>query len=191
MTNAILFAALISLALPQGATGNLIVNGSATEGMRGWRPYDLAAVEQFAGVPCFTVRHKGSFSQDVPLPAGAVGMFAVLTGRGQSERINPDGAISGLPYLYALVATADRHRFIAYWQGQSMRGQPEQPTDWVEMGGVFKVPERAAFIIVQLNQAERKDLPQDGSAARFTDVALRLFSSESAARKFLDEYLGR
>jgi hypothetical protein len=61
-----------------------------------------------------------------------------LVGRGQSERINPDGAITGLPSLHATVATADRKRFLAYWQGQSMLGRLEYLTQWVKMSGVSR-----------------------------------------------------
>jgi hypothetical protein len=70
-----------------------------------------------------------------------------------------------------------------------MLARPQQPTDWVKMWGVFRVPEGAAYISVQLNQAERKDSGQDGSAARFADVEMHLFSTEAAARKFVNEYL--
>jgi hypothetical protein len=65
-----------------------------------------------------------------------------LVGRGQSERINPDGAITGLPSLHATVATADRKRFLAYWQGQSMLGRLEYLTQWVKMSG-FQDPGRS------------------------------------------------
>lgn len=192
MTNAALFlAALIAFAARQGGTGNLLINGSASEGTRAWQAHGLATVERFGGVPCFTVRNQGSFSQEVPLAAEAVGMYAVLVGRGQSERINADGSITGLPYLYALAATADRRRFLAYWQGQGMLARPEQPGDWVQMWGVFRVPKDAAYINVQLKQAERKDSPQDGSAARFADVQMHLFPTEARARRFLEQYLGQ
>ena len=190
MTNiTLLLAAFIAVAVPQGGTGNLLVNGTAGEGALGWRPQGIATIEAFGGVPCFTVRNRGSFSQEVTLPARAAGMHAVLIGRGQSERINADGSITGLPYLYALVARGDRKRFLAYWQGQGMLARPEQPGDWVKMWGTFEVPKGAAYINVQLNQAERRDSPQDGSAARFADVQLHLFPTKAGAREFLERYL--
>jgi hypothetical protein len=69
-----------------------------------------------------------------------------------------------------------------------MLARPSRPDEWVKMSGVFVIPANAAFISVQLQQAERKDSPQDGSAARFADVRLRLFSNEADARAFVQEY---
>jgi hypothetical protein len=56
------------------------------------------------------------------------------------------------------------------------------------MSGVFRVPQGAAAISVWLKQAERKDDPQDGSAARFADVRMVLFPSEDAARASVTAY---
>ena len=50
------------------------------------------------------------------------------------------------------------------------------------------MPHGAAAISVQLKQAERKDDPQDGSAARFADVRMMLFPSEDAARAYVAAY---
>jgi hypothetical protein len=182
------FAVLVACAAPQSASGNLLVNGDARRGVDGWTPRGLATVETFLGVSSFTVRYKGSFFQEIQLTDRAVGTFAVLLAKGQSDRINADGAITGLPYLYASVATDDRKRIIAYWQGQNMLARPEYSTQWVPMSGVFQVPLGARFIYVQLNQAERKDLPQDGSAARFADVQFHLFATEAEAKAFAKQH---
>jgi len=187
-TISVLLATLVAIGLPQSGGGNLLVNGDARRGAEAWTPHGLATIEQVAGIPCFTVRSGGSFWQDVALPGAAAGQYAALSGRGQSERINADGAITGLPYLYATVATADRHRFVAYWQGQSMLGRPERPGDWVPMWGIFKIADEARYVYVQLNQAERRGVPQDGSAAHFADVHLHLFPTEAAARAFVEQY---
>ena len=37
------------------------------------------------------------------LPTGAVGQYVVMIGRAASERINSDGAITGLPSLYGFM----------------------------------------------------------------------------------------
>jgi hypothetical protein len=115
-------------------------------------------------------------------------MFAAFVGKGEADRVNADGSITGLPHLYGLVAAADRTHFLAYWQGQKLLAQPQQPGQWVTMSGVFSVPYGAASVWIQLSQAERKGSPQDGSAARFSDVRLVLFPTEDAARAFVEQY---
>src|SRR4051812_30442189 len=169
-----LLAVLVMLAVLQGAATNLLTNGDARHGSAGWKPraniQGTATTEMIGGVPCFTVRSPGSFEQEVALPPSAAGLYAALVGRGYSERVNDGGSITGLPYLYGIVIAVDRTRILAYWQGQQTLARPSSPGEWVTMSGVFRVPDGAAAISVQLNQAERKGDPQDGSAARFVDV---------------------
>jgi len=82
-------------------TNNLLQNPNADEGARFWRIYGDAKVEQTSdGNWRFAVRSKGSFLQKVTLPDDSVGKYALLIGRASSERVNSDGAITGLPYLY-------------------------------------------------------------------------------------------
>jgi hypothetical protein len=182
----------LGLATQPASSGNLVVNGDARSGTQGWNVQGVATVEEFGSVMCFTVRSNGSFHQVVEMPANAAGGYVALVARGEAERINGlDGSITGLPYLYAMPATADRHHFLDHWQGQRMLGRPEQPADWVVMSGIYRVPKGTAYVILQLNQAERRDSPQDGSAARFADVQMRLFPSEAAARGFVHSYSSR
>jgi hypothetical protein len=178
----------ISLTLQGPAGGNLLTNGDARLAAAGWTPTGVAVTEHLAGIPCFTVRGGGTFRQQVTLPVDAVGMYAAVVGRGQAERVNADGAITGLPYLYALVSSADHEHILAYWQGQKMLARPSEVGQWVTMAGVFSVPYGAAFVSIQLKQAERKGVPQDGSAARFADVRMQLFPTEEAARAFIAQY---
>jgi hypothetical protein len=180
---------LVAIAAPQSATENLI-NGDARRGAQGWTSYGDATIETFQGVPSFTVRQAASFSQEVMLVDRAAGMYAAMAmvGQGQSDRINSDGSITDLPYLYATIAREDRKRFLAYWQGQNMLARPASSTQWVPMSGVFRIPEGARYVYVLLGQAERKGSPHDGSAARFADVRLHLFPSEGEARAFVDRY---
>ena len=182
------FTVVVACAAPPSATGNLLVNGDARRGIEGWTPRGIATVETFLGVPSFTIRNRGAFSQEIMLTDDAAGSFAVLLARGQSDRINTDGSITGLPYLYATVATEDRVRFLAHWQGPTMVARPPDSTQWVPMSGVFQVPPGARFIYVQLNQAERKGSPQDGSAARFADVQFHLFATEAEAKAFAQQH---
>jgi hypothetical protein len=183
---------LVMLTFVQSGSANLLTNGDARQGTAGWKAgggvQGVATAETIAGVPCFTVRSPGAFQQVVELPPSASGQYAALVGRGQAERVNAEGSITGLPALYGMVLAADRKRYLAYWQGQQMLARPAYPGEWVVMSGVFRVPEGAAAIAVQLKQAERKGDPQDGSAARFADVRMVLFPSEDAARAYIAAY---
>jgi hypothetical protein len=191
----VLFVILLLTGGLQGLpSGNLVVNGDARAGTSGWHTTGggVATVEEFLGVPCFVVRNQGSFQQIIPMPPGAAGKYAALVARGQSERINGlDGSITGLPYLYAMPATEPPSRFLGHWQGQQLLARPKDPGEWVVMSGIFLVPEGTRNLLLDLNQAERKDSPQDGSAARFADVQVRLFATEAAARVFVGEYSRR
>ena len=89
---------------------NLLIDGG---GPGAWEPRDDARPEEFLGVACLAVRRPGSFTQAVSLPSSAGGLYAVLLGLGQSDRINTDGSITGMPYLYATVFSADGKRILA------------------------------------------------------------------------------
>lgn len=169
-------------------TRNLLQNPSGDDGTNHWRVYGNASVERRSGGNWeFVVRNKGSFAQDVDVPEEAAGLFVLLIGRVSSERINPDGAITGLPYLYGY-SMSGAGRILAYLQGQEMlctsRKQNERVTAW----GLFQVVSGTTSIRFFLNQAERKDVPQNGSAARFDDVGLYLFATENDARAFVTAY---
>ena len=185
-------AVLVLLTFLQTGPTNMLTNGDARQGSVGWKTVGIvqgvAKTEIIGGVPCFTVRSPGSFQQVVELPPSAAGRYAAIVGRGQAERVNVDGSITGLPYLYGVVIAADRIRFLGYWQGQQMLARPAYPGEWAAMSGVFRVPQGAAAVSVWLLQAERKDDPQDGSAARFADVRMVLFPSEDAARAYVTAY---
>jgi hypothetical protein len=179
----------LTLALALQAPGsNMLVNGDAAGGTGGWIVSGAGKVERIGGVTCFTVRSGGSFEQGLRLPPDSTGMFAALLGKGEADRVNEDGSITGLPYLYGTVVASDRTRFLAYWQGQQLMARPRRAGQWVTMSGIFSVPFGAAYVSIQLKHAERKGVPQNGSAARFSDVRLVLFPTEAAARAYVDEY---
>ena len=187
----LLAAVLMALPSLQAASGNLLTNGDARQGSAGWDNRGSVTTEVIGGVPCFTVRSPGSFAQEVTLDPRAPGLYAAIVGRGYAERVNGNGSITGLPYLYGMVIaqpSKDSKRFIGYWQGQKMLARPSAPGEWVTMSGVFQVPPGATAISVQLKQAERKDDPQDGSAARFADVRMALFPTERDARAYIAAY---
>jgi hypothetical protein len=184
---------LLCLATTQARaqTENLLQNPNADLEARHWRAFGHATVEEVNGARLFVVRDGGYFLQDVTLPEGAVGKFAVLIGRGSTERINPDGAITGLPCLYGYMmapGNPEGGRVVAYLQGQQMSSSATSVGEWVKMWGIFKVPEGTGGIRFFLNQASRRGAPHDGSAARFDDLGLYLFTTEEEAESFAGSY---
>ena len=120
-----------------------------------------------------------------------IGKFALFIGRGASERVNPDGAITGLPYLYGYMMNPGEPsggRIYAYLQGQKMRGDAQVKDEWVTMSGIFQVPKGTGRIRFFLNQAERRGVPHNDSAARFDNVGLYLFETEEDALQFVRAY---
>jgi hypothetical protein len=183
----ILATLVISASVVCNGQSNLLQNGNADLKADSWRVYGQATVEGCQDDPCFVVRNGGYFVQDVTLPAGAIGKYALFIGRGASERINADGAITGLPYLYGYMmpeASERGGRILDYLQGQNMRASPTRENEWVTMWGIFRVPEGTGAIRFFLNQALRNGVPHNGSAARFDDVGLYLFATEQEARAF-------
>ena len=119
-----LFWFSVTTALANAQSNNLLQNPSADDGADHWRAFGDADVEQTPeSGPHFRVRNKGYFLQDVSLPEGVVGKYALLIGRVSSERINADGAITGLPYLYGYMMEGTNPRggrILSYLQGQQM-----------------------------------------------------------------------
>jgi hypothetical protein len=127
-------AVLVVLVFLQAAPANLLTNGDARQGTDGWKTEGISTTtEELGGVPCFTVRWRSAFAQEVALPPEAAGMYAAIVGRGQAERVNAGPSITGLPYLYGMVIAADRKHFLGYWQG--MLARPSSPGRWVQMSG--------------------------------------------------------
>ncbi|MGH9947307.1 MAG: hypothetical protein ACRD6X_08920 [Pyrinomonadaceae bacterium] len=177
-----------------GAQTNLLLNPNADSDSENWSTFGQATIEEFNGNKIFVVRNGcggNSFSQDVNLTESDIGKFALLIGRGASERINANRSITGLPYLYGYMLKVNNPRggiINAYLQGQKMRARAFYPDDWVMMYGVFQVPENTVAISFILSQAERKNDPPNGSAARFDNLGLYLFDTEEDALKFVKAY---
>lgn len=182
----------LAAALTSGQSRNLLQNPNADLEAQYWRTTGEATVETTTGNNfCFVVRNGGYFYQDVTLPNDAVGQYAVLIGRGSSERINPDGAITGLPYLYGYMmgeGKSNGGRILDYLQGQQMRSSAKYRDEWIDMWGIFLVPDGTKTIRFFLNQALRRGLPHNGSAARFDTVGLYLFPKKEDALAFVDAY---
>jgi len=165
---------------------NLLLNPNADLHMQSWQKWGDATVEAVNGNNCFVVRNGGHFFQDVVLPDDAVGKYVVFVGQGASERVNPDGSVTDLPYLYGYMfgeAQGGKHRVLDYLQG--MLGRSRFPNEWVKMRGIFRVPEGAVKIRFYLKQGLGRGVERDGSAARFDDVGLYIFPTEEAARAFI------
>src|SRR5687767_10052224 len=180
---ACLSAFLFLFSVAAYAQTNLLLNPNAEEGANNWRVDGRANVEEFNGENVFVIRRDGSsssggFAQDVSLSALDVGKYALLIGNGFSERINSDGAITGLPNLYGYMMESINSkggRINAYLQGQRMLARPVKKDQWVTMFGIFRIPKGTVGIRFFLHQAERKGVPLNGSAARFDNVGLFLF----------------
>lgn len=174
------------------AQTNLLLNPTAKEGVENWRLSGAATIEEFDGRMVFVVRSGTSggsnFIQIVKIGENDAGKFALLIGRGSSERVNADGAITGLPYLYGYMLSSVNPRgavINSYLQGQAMRASPRVPNEWVTMYGIFPIPKGTVAIQFFLDQAKRRGVPPNGSAARFDDLGLYLFDSEDDAREFV------
>jgi hypothetical protein len=175
------------------AQTNLLLNPDADQGLENWRVYGDAKVEELDGAKVFVVRNGGisNFNQDVDLSESDVGKYALLIGRGSSERLNEDGAITGLPDLYGCMLKSrgpDGAKINTYLQGQKMLPKPSSANEWVTMFGIFPVPKGTVAIRFFLMQAERNGVPQNGSAARFDNLGLFLFETQEEALNFAKAY---
>jgi len=172
-------------------TKNLLQNFSGDLETQHWRAFGQATVENENGDHSFVVRNGGYFVQDVILPDDAAGKFALLIGHGASDRINSDGAITGLPYLYGYMMVRggpDDGRILSYLQHASLRGSAKLAGEWVTMKGIAQVPEGTGTIRFFLKQALQQGVPHNGSAARFDDLGLFLFTTEAEAKAFAAAY---
>jgi hypothetical protein len=174
------FFAFIAFQAPVPLATNLVQNGDAERGLLWWTARGNAAVEHLADNPAFVLANQGSLQQIIRLPPVAPSQVLVLTATVMSERVNENGSITGLPYLYGLIGDESGVRYLAYLQG--MRGQPRAKYEWVKVAGVFPVPDGAARLVLQLNQAQRAGDPQNGSKVWFDKVEALVFATEAAAR---------
>lgn len=183
---------LVSVTVTNAQSRNLLQNPDAGHGTQGWRTYGEATIEDSVdGNPCFVVRNGGYFIQDVNLSADAIGQYAVLIARGSTERVNADGSITGLPYLHGYMVVPGQGtsgNIVTYLQGQKMSLLNMKKDEWKNLWGIFQVPPQTGRIRFFLSQAERKGVPQNGSAARFDDVGLYLFGTKEEAQSFVDSH---
>lgn len=197
MTSVLLISLLTGVAAQQLPPPNLVENGDARGGAAGWqrergalRPAAKidadAYVETRDGAPCFVMRNQAAWIQHVRLHDDSEGKFLLIIGRGSSERVHADGNITGLPYLWARVLNDARPSNANVFQGMSLRAK--SPDEWETIHGIFRMPSGVRGITLRLGQAERRGTPQNGSAARITDVEMRLFDTPAEADAYVALY---
>lgn len=167
-------------------SSNLLKNPGGDEGPEYWRPFNDAKVEHCpTGGRCFVLRGGGYFIQDVVIPEDAVDKYALLIGRGYTERINAVGSLTALPSLYGYMMNAgdpSGGRIYAYLDGQQMTGSAESSDNWTQLWGIFKVKPGTRRIAFFLQQGAQKGTSYNGVATRFDDLGLYIFSTEGEAR---------
>lgn len=161
---------------------NLLRNPKASQGAARWRQDGEASVEEGR----FTVRHGGSFWQDVVLPPALRSGVVVLVARVSSERVNPDGDITGLPYLYGYLMESEE-QITDYLQGDSMRSAATTRDQVVPVWGIYDLKPSTTRVRVFLNQASGSSSPTD-SAARFDDVGVVVLPDRRSAEDFVARY---
>lgn len=169
------------------ASTNLIGTSDSSTGS--WKMTGEASVEKTSDPQIFTIRNGASFSRTIAIPKNSDAKFMLLISRCSSERLEV-GTITGLPYLYG-----------RWMSGATMLDQPLQgnrtlcelgePNSWATSWGIFKIPTAATSVNLNLNQAEGKGFPQNGSSARFSSVGLYVFNTEADARKFVNVFNDR
>ncbi|MCP5051099.1 MAG: hypothetical protein GY940_28300 [bacterium] len=136
----------------------------------------------------FSLRYNGVFWQDAPINPGSAGQYALLICWGSSERINPNGEQTGLPYLYGyMLKKGNPNKINAYLQGQKMLLTTQTANEWGVMWGIFKIPPDTGAIRFFMQQADGKQ-PQNGSVARFDEPGIFIFNSEAEAQQFAKNY---
>jgi hypothetical protein len=122
----------------------------------------------------------------VVLPPTLRSGVVVLVARVSSERVNPDGDITGLPYLYGYLMESEE-QISDYLQGDSMRSAATARDQVVPVWGIYDLKPSTTRIRVFLNQASGSTSPTD-SAARFDDVGVIVLPDRAAAEEFVARY---
>jgi hypothetical protein len=188
----VLLTCLLMMTNPVFAqTTNMLDNPFADELADYWTAQGDAVIETVDGNPCFVLRNGGYFAQEIILPANAGGKYLLLAGLVSSDRIHTVGSITGLPYLYGYIMDRDS---VMWATGQDINNYLEVShllssrgisDEWTVMWGIFSVPEDTGNTVLFLKQAEQRGDPLDGSAARFDDLGVYLFSSVTEAQTFV------
>ena len=166
-----------------GAQTNLLLNGQADSKTEHWRGVNQT-VEEFGGGKVFVVRNGGHLQQWIELTDEAAGKYALFIGLVSSERPIDDGKSPTNPphlYIYNINPTAVSN-------GQILRDDAKDETDWHTIYTIYQVPEKTTFIKCFLYEREKFSVPSEASAVRFDNLGLYLFESEEEALKFVKAY---
>ena len=60
--------------------------------------------------------------------------------------------------------------------------------EWVVIWEIFQITESTNTVELFLRQAERKGVPQNGSAARFDDLGVYFFGSVEETESFINDF---
>ncbi len=187
-----LFLIVAASAVVHAQSPNLLQNPDAGKGTQSWSSYGETSVEKNETYSCFVLR-KGHFYQDVELPKGSYGQYLVFVGRGAGKRINtPAGPITTrAPYLYGYMMQPPPpggKEILAYLQGQNMLAQITATNEWVNMWGIFEVPEGTTKVRFFLMGSAMADDPHEGAPVRFASLGLYLFQKKVEAEAFAMNY---
>jgi hypothetical protein len=120
----------------------------------------------------------------VPFDLARLEVTGPPVAREESVRERTEGA----QYAVSVVGSEDRTRYLAYWQGQSMRASPTYATEWVSMSGCSGFPKVLGICTCNCGRRNARIHLRTGSAARFSDIRLHIFTTEQEARIFIKNY---
>lgn len=167
---------------------NLIGDNNAAKPTPVWTSEGETRIEPGQdGNNVFAVRYGGSFWQEFKLEE-STGRFALLVAWASSERINPGGEQTGLPYLHGYMLSKDAStQTTKNLQGQQLMLSASSENEWGILYGIFEIPPDTGSIRFFMQQADGKQA-QNGSYARFDEPGIFIFDSEEEALKFMREY---
>ena len=170
---------------------NLLLNPEANKALTGWKTHNsyngCTDVKTYSNNSYFVMKNLDGNSncnirQDVSISSNQAGKYALMFGMVSSDRV---GDLTGLPYLYGYMMDAP-NKILDYLQGQRLRSNAEIAGEWVQAWGIFQIPENTNNMRFFLTQAERKDVPANGSVARYDNLGLYILDSKKAAEVYLE-----
>ena len=174
---------------------NMLNNPFADENGDYWVAFGDAMIEEINGDPCFAIRDGGYILQDISLNENDEGNFVLIIGLVSGERINVDGTISGLPYLYGYMTSGENitddissTNISSYLQVSDMLSLSSLQNDWVVIWDVFQIEQHTKSIRIFLSQAAQRGVALNGSIARFDELGVYVFASLNEASEFVDQF---
>jgi len=173
------------------AQSNLVQNPSAEEGLKYWRVFGNASASDCVSAgKCFSANQDAFLFQDIDIPEGAAGKFALFISFSAIEKSNSPPALAQ-PYLHGYFMTSGDLRkatVLANLSGQDMARRPNANGEWVKEFGVFLVPERTGRIRIFIRSGCGKSEPSSVCVSHFRNAGVFLFETEDAARVFVTSY---